>query len=60
MAFDKISPLDQLSYVANRVGALEYRPAAEIPTTANVNFDEIVAVLQKKYLKLKQKLQKKV
>jgi serine/threonine-protein kinase HipA len=48
MAFDKISPLDQLSYVANRgMGALEYRPAAEIPTTANVNFDEIVAVLQK-------------
>lgn len=48
MAFDKISPLDQLSYVANRgMGALEYRPAADIPTTANVNFDEIVAVLQK-------------
>jgi serine/threonine-protein kinase HipA len=29
------------------MGALEYRPIAEIPKTANVNFDEIVAVLQK-------------
>lgn len=47
MAFDKISPLEQLSYVANRgMGALEYRPIAEIPKTAHVNFDEIVAVLQ--------------
>lgn len=48
MAFDKISPLDQLSYVANRgMGALEYKPVADIPKTANVNFDEIVAILQK-------------
>jgi hypothetical protein len=46
MAFDKISPLDQLSYVANRVWGFRVEPAAEIPTTANVNFDEIVAVLQ--------------
>jgi serine/threonine-protein kinase HipA len=47
MSFDKISPLDQLSYVANRgMGALEYRPVAEIPKTANVNFDEIVVILQ--------------
>ncbi|RYE46166.1 MAG: type II toxin-antitoxin system HipA family toxin [Sphingobacteriales bacterium] len=47
MSFDKISPLEQLSYVANRgMGALEYRPIADIPTTANVNFDEIVSVLQ--------------
>lgn len=47
MSFDKISPLEQLSYVANRgMGALEYRPVAEIPSTANVNFDEIVGVLQ--------------
>ena len=48
MAFDKISPLEQLSYLANSgMGALEYKPAADIPTTANVNFEEIVAVLQK-------------
>lgn len=48
MSFDKISPLEQLSYVANRgMGALEYRPVAEIPKTANVNFDEIVEILQK-------------
>ncbi len=47
MSFDKISPLDQLSYVANRgMGALEYRPVAEIPKTANVDFDEIVVILQ--------------
>lgn len=47
MAFDKISPLEQLSYVANRgMGALEYKPIAEIPKTASVNLDEIVAVLQ--------------
>lgn len=47
LSFDKISPLDQLSYVANRgMGALEYRPVAEIPKTENVNFDEIVAILQ--------------
>lgn len=48
MSFDKISPLDQLSYIANRgMGVLEYRPVIDVPTTANVNFDEIVAVLQK-------------
>ena len=48
MSFDKISPLEQLSYVANRgMGALEYRPIAHIPKTDNVNFDEIVEILQK-------------
>lgn len=48
MSFDKISPLEQLSYVANRgMGALEYRPVAELPKTSNVNFDEIVEILQK-------------
>lgn len=47
LAFDKISPIEQLTYVANRgMGALEYRPAAEIPKTTNINFDEIVAVLE--------------
>lgn len=53
MAFDKISPLDQLSYVANRgMGTLEYKPVVDIPKTANINFDEIVVLLQK-VLKLK-------
>lgn len=47
LSYDQISPLDQLSYVANRgMGALEYRPVTEIPKTANVNFDEIVVILQ--------------
>jgi serine/threonine-protein kinase HipA len=48
MSFDKISPLEQLTYVANRgMGALEYKPTADIPDTANVNLDEIVEVLQR-------------
>ncbi|MDR6564343.1 MULTISPECIES: type II toxin-antitoxin system HipA family toxin [unclassified Arcicella] len=46
--FDKITPLEQLAYVANRgMGALEYRPIIEIPTTATINIDEVVTVLQK-------------
>lgn len=46
--FDKITPLEQLAYVANRgMGALEYRPIIEIPKTATINIDEIVSVLQK-------------
>ncbi|RYJ44257.1 type II toxin-antitoxin system HipA family toxin [Flavobacterium beibuense] len=48
MAFDKITPLEQLSYVSNRgMGALEYRPVANIPKSGEINFDEIVSVLQK-------------
>lgn len=48
MSFDKISPLEQLSYVANRgMGALEYRPVSTIPSGATVNFDEIVEILEK-------------
>ena len=47
MSFDAMSPLEQLSYVANRgMGALEYKPVADIPKTTQVNFDEIVAILQ--------------
>lgn len=47
MSFSAMSPVEQLSYVANRgMGALEYKPTAEIPNTAQVNFDEIVAILQ--------------
>lgn len=45
---DKITPLEQLTYVANRgMGALEYHPVTEIPSTASVNINEIVEVLQK-------------
>jgi serine/threonine-protein kinase HipA len=48
MAFNRISPLEQLSYVANRgMGALEYKPVAQIPKSSEVNFDEIISVLQK-------------
>ena len=47
ISFDKIGPLEQLSYVANRgMGALEYKPVTEIAKTTTVNFDEIVKVLQ--------------
>jgi serine/threonine-protein kinase HipA len=42
----KITPLEQLTYVANRgMGALEYRPTKEIPKTATINIEEIVSVL---------------
>jgi len=46
--FDKITPLEQLAYAANRgMGALEYRPIIEIPKTATINIDEVVTVVQK-------------
>ncbi len=46
--FKKITPLEQLTYVSNRgMGALEYRPSAEIPKSATINIDEIVEVLKK-------------
>lgn len=41
-----ITPLEQLTYVSNRgMGALEYRPVAEIPKSSKINIDEIVEVL---------------
>src|SRR5690606_28003562 len=44
--FKKITPLEQLTYVANRgMGALEYRPTAEIPESSTIDIDEIVEVL---------------
>ncbi|MCC1484965.1 type II toxin-antitoxin system HipA family toxin [Winogradskyella immobilis] len=47
-AFKKITPLEQLTYVASRgMGALEYRPSAEIPKTSTIQIDEIVEVLNK-------------
>lgn len=42
----KIAPLEQLTYVSNRgMGAIEYRPVAEIPKSSKINIDEIVEVL---------------
>lgn len=46
--FEKISILQQLTYVANRgMGALEYRPSLAIPKNAKVDIDEIIDVLKK-------------
>ncbi len=46
-AFDKITPLEQLAYVANRgMGALEYKPVTKIPDNATINLDQIVEVLK--------------
>lgn len=45
--FDKISPLEQLAYVANRgMGALEYKPVIKVPDNATINLDQIVEVLK--------------
>lgn len=44
----KITPLEQLTYVANRgMGALEYQPVVNIPKSTTINIDEIVKVLNK-------------
>jgi serine/threonine-protein kinase HipA len=46
--FQKITPLEQLTYVSNRgMGALEYRPVAEIPKSTTIDITEIVQVLNK-------------
>lgn len=46
--FKKITPLEQLTYVANRgMGAIEYLPVAAIPKSDTINIDEIVEVLNK-------------
>lgn len=46
--FEKISPIEQLAYVANRgMGALEYRPSKELPSDVSIDLDEIISVLQK-------------
>lgn len=46
--FKKITPLEQLTYVASRgMGALEYQPVAKIPKASTINIEEIVAVLNK-------------
>lgn len=53
-AFEKISPIEQLAYVANRgMGALEYRPSKELPSNVTIDIAEIVEVLQKVVLNKK-------
>ena len=50
----KITPLEQLAYVADRgMGALEYKPVKELPNTSSINIDEIISILEK-VLKLKE------
>lgn len=45
---NKISPLEQLTYVANRgMGALEYQPAQELSGNSKIEIEEIASVLQK-------------
>lgn len=49
----KVSPLEQLAYVADRgMGALEYKPVIELPNTTSINIDDIISILEK-VLKLK-------
>ncbi len=43
----KITPLEQLTYVANRgMGALEYKPVQPIPKSTTIDIQEIVSVLE--------------
>ena len=42
----KITPLQQLAYLANRgMGAIEFKPSIEIPTINFINIDEIIRIL---------------
>ena len=44
---EKISILEQLTYVANRgMGALEFEPATHLPKNTSINLDDIILVLQ--------------
>lgn len=55
----KISPLEQLTYVANRgMGALEYRPIQELPESVSIDIEEMVKVLEK-VLELKEETTEK-
>ncbi|QCX00119.1 type II toxin-antitoxin system HipA family toxin [Aggregatimonas sangjinii] len=50
----KVTPLQQLAYVADRgMGAIEYKPVKELPTTSSINIDEIINILEK-VLRLKE------
>ncbi|SKB75720.1 serine/threonine-protein kinase HipA [Salegentibacter holothuriorum] len=43
----KLTPLEQLTYVANRgMGALEYEPAQNLPKTSAIDLEEIISVLK--------------
>lgn len=57
--FDKITPLEQLAYVASRgMGALEYKPVIKVPDNATIDLDQIVEVL-KEVLDIKKSTQEK-
>ncbi len=44
----KITPLEQLTYVADRgMGALEYRPVNELPKTSKIDIEEMVQILER-------------
>jgi len=50
----KVTPLEQLAYVADRgMGALEYKPVKELPTTTTVDINQVITILEK-VLKLKE------
>lgn len=50
----KVTPLEQLTYVADRgMGALEYKPIKELPSTSKVNIDQVINILEK-VLRLKE------
>lgn len=50
----KITPLEQLTYVSNRgMGALEYKPIKELPQSSEINIDNVINILEK-VLKLKE------
>jgi serine/threonine-protein kinase HipA len=58
--FSQISVIEQLAYVADRgMGALEYRPSKEIPTSSSIDLTEIIAVL-KNVLDTKQEVHESV
>lgn len=47
-SFEKISVLEQLTYVANRgMGALEYRPGKVVSKNATIDIEEITGILKK-------------
>ena len=49
----KITPLEQLAYVADRgMGAIEYKPIKELPNTSKIDINEVITILEK-VLKLK-------
>lgn len=55
-AFQKISVIEQLAYVADRgMGALEYRPSKVLPQSTSIDLTEIIVAL-KEVLRVKDKL----